>query len=219
MSENTNNPPAPVGQNSLLPAAQPKPAPMVSVQSPQDILTEAVKYLSPAQAERVVGAAAEELIRIGSLQKEGQIDADQLRDKLETVSGVIGEHASNPNVRSNAQINHRGTSGTVTVSFETGRPAQPQPSQEPKIQAKGAYFVATACFGDYDHPTVVSLRRFRDCRLMSNTACRRFVGVYYRYGPGLAAVLERFPPLKGPSRIVLAAIARVCDRRIAYKTE
>jgi len=50
----------------------------------------------------------------------------------------------------------------------------------------GACFIATAVYGDYDHPQVRELRSFRDQVLMRSTAGRRFVRWYYRVGPGMA---------------------------------
>ena len=48
----------------------------------------------------------------------------------------------------------------------------------------GACFIATAVYGDYDHPQVRVLRRFRDEVLLKSAAGRRFVRWYYRVGPG-----------------------------------
>ena len=54
-------------------------------------------------------------------------------------------------------------------------------------QADGEYcFVATAAYGDYDHPHVRVLRGFRDEVLMSSEAGRSFVEGYYRHAPGPA---------------------------------
>jgi len=49
----------------------------------------------------------------------------------------------------------------------------------------GACFIATAVYGDYDHPQVRELRVFRDQVLMKSPARRRFVCWYYRVGPDL----------------------------------
>ena len=54
----------------------------------------------------------------------------------------------------------------------------------------GACFIATAVYGDYDHPQVRKLRAFRDHVLMKSRAGRRFVHWYYRVGPGLAEWVE-----------------------------
>ena len=56
-------------------------------------------------------------------------------------------------------------------------------------QAGGGCFIATAVYGDYDHPQVRVLRRFRDRVLVKSTAGRRFVRWYYRAGPKMAELL------------------------------
>ena len=53
-------------------------------------------------------------------------------------------------------------------------------------QKKGFCFVATACYGDYDHPDVIAFRRFRDERLLATRAGTRFVRIYYAVSPRLA---------------------------------
>ncbi len=47
-------------------------------------------------------------------------------------------------------------------------------------------FIATAAFGDIDHPTVRILRRFRDEVILKMPFGRVFVAAYYRVGPFLA---------------------------------
>ncbi len=53
--------------------------------------------------------------------------------------------------------------------------------------AKGEYcFVATAAYGDYDHPHVLVLRDFRDQVLLASAPGRAVVNTYYRVGEGPA---------------------------------
>jgi hypothetical protein len=77
----------------------------------------------------------------------------------------------------------------------------------------GGCFIATAAYGDYDHPGVQLLRDFRDRYLSKNRSGRFFAGMYYRYSPCLASlvgkhktigVLARFNlmPLMGMSAVV-----------------
>jgi hypothetical protein len=47
---------------------------------------------------------------------------------------------------------------------------------------KGGCFIATAVFGDYNHPTVVDLRAFRDNWILNRKWGIDFVKWYYRYG-------------------------------------
>ena len=81
-----------------------------------------------------------------------------------------------------------------------------------KVQApqkQGFCFVATACFGDYDHPTVRVLRQFRDRELQRTPFGSEFISLYYRYGRSLASLLDRFPALKPVVRKILKVFAQV----------
>lgn len=53
-------------------------------------------------------------------------------------------------------------------------------------QKKGFCYVATACYGSYDHPDVVVLRRFRDEQLLTTKLGTWFVRTYYALSPRLA---------------------------------
>lgn len=53
-------------------------------------------------------------------------------------------------------------------------------------QSKGGCYIATACYGSYDHPDVRVLRRFRDEHLMTSALGWLFVRFYYKVSPPLA---------------------------------
>jgi hypothetical protein len=57
----------------------------------------------------------------------------------------------------------------------------------------GFCFVATAVYGDYDHPYVKVLRRFRDETLARSEAGRGFISWYYAHSPPWAEWLRRHP--------------------------
>ncbi len=59
------------------------------------------------------------------------------------------------------------------------------------LKGKGGFcFIATATMGDYDHPVVMDLRIFRDKWMLEKSWGRRFVELYYKYGPYLARTIE-----------------------------
>jgi hypothetical protein len=64
-------------------------------------------------------------------------------------------------------------------------------------------FIATTAYGNYDHPDVRQLRRFRDETLRYTAWGRAFIAWYYRYGPTLAEQLEGHHYLKKATRWVL----------------
>ncbi|HEA29696.1 MAG TPA: hypothetical protein ENH91_06835 [Leeuwenhoekiella sp.] len=56
-------------------------------------------------------------------------------------------------------------------------------------QKTGCY-IATMAYGDYDHPQVLELRKFRDDFLNKTILGRNFIKLYYRYSPSLAERLK-----------------------------
>ncbi|MEK7357576.1 MAG: CFI-box-CTERM domain-containing protein, partial [Bdellovibrionota bacterium] len=68
-------------------------------------------------------------------------------------------------------------------------------------------FIATSAF-EYRSPEVEALCRFRDETLKTTAIGRRFVILYYRLSPGIAAFLDRFPVLKAPARAILITFSR-----------
>lgn len=65
-----------------------------------------------------------------------------------------------------------------------------------KPTEKSGCFVATACLGNYDHPVVLDLRRFRDEFLKRKTWGRHFITWYYAKGPIFAKKIVKNTVLK-----------------------
>jgi predicted amidophosphoribosyltransferase len=64
-------------------------------------------------------------------------------------------------------------------------------------------FIATAAYGDYNHPQVIRLRNFRDNYLVTNFLGRSFTKTYYRFSPRLADWLQSRPKAKKVVRSIL----------------
>jgi DNA-directed RNA polymerase subunit RPC12/RpoP len=83
-------------------------------------------------------------------------------------------------------------------------------------EGKSGCFVATACYGNYDHPIVIELRQFRDIFLESSRAGRRFVRWYYKSSPLIANFVAKNGILKILARILIVApvvtIARIITK-------
>jgi len=74
-------------------------------------------------------------------------------------------------------------------------------------ERKAGCFIATACFGDENHPTVIALRLFRDEKLSQSKLGNTFIDWYYRNGPHLAKIVNVFPFLGSPLRLLLRCSA------------
>ena len=51
-------------------------------------------------------------------------------------------------------------------------------------------YIATMAYGDYDHPQVMILRKFRDETLSNTFFGRRFINFYYTTSPHLVKLLK-----------------------------
>lgn len=69
-------------------------------------------------------------------------------------------------------------------------------------------FIATAAYGDYDHPSVQVLRRFRDEKMLVSQLGEHLVALYYRFSPGLSRWLIKHPGLKQAVRKTLEKIVK-----------
>lgn len=70
----------------------------------------------------------------------------------------------------------------------------------------GACFVATAAFETPLAKEIDVLRHFRDQTLRYSLVGRKFISVYYSYGPYIARFINKYPSFKKPIRILIKAM-------------
>ena len=70
----------------------------------------------------------------------------------------------------------------------------------------GGCFIATAAYGSYMDPQVVTLREFRDNVLQKTYLGRKFVVYYYEYSPAIAAIIADNHTLRFIVRVLLTPV-------------
>lgn len=71
-----------------------------------------------------------------------------------------------------------------------------------KVKRKGC-FIATACYGDYNAPEVLVLRRYRDESLEKTLVGKSFIKLYYFFSPTIAKLISNSDFLKRSIRTFL----------------
>lgn len=99
------------------------------------------------------------------------------------------------------------TTVTVDESVSGGSGVTPDSSGASLAGAtSGACFIASAAYGSYLEPEVQVLRDFRDGVLLSNTAGKAFVSLYYMVSPPAADFISRHTGAKLAVRIALTPL-------------
>lgn len=173
---------------------------LAPIQNPNDLLGEALRRISPHKQEQIIGKVAEEVARIQVKREEGKVDHEMAASKVEQASNAATRLGNSGN-QFEVKADHHSEHGSVHVTVRN-KPATLR-------ERLGKCFVATACYGDCSHPTVIVLRRFRDRCLRRSNAGRSFIAWYYRNGPGLAARIEKHALLRATGRVLLAPLARL----------
>jgi hypothetical protein len=169
------------------------------IEHPQDLLGEALKRLPPEKTQEIMSKAADKALEFQIKQKDAQIENAILEQRLE-ISTRAAQRAREAGATFNDNFERRSEDQSTRVNVRVSE-------EPPKRQVSGYCFVATACFGNHQHPTVVALQSFRDAVLLHSIAGRVFVATYYRVGPTLAKTLDRMPVLKPFLRKFLTKLA------------
>lgn len=113
-----------------------------------------------------------------------------------------------PEYRKAIELDPDGEYGRKAMVRHAELAAEGLPDGETKT--KSGCYIATACYGSYDHPDVHVLRRFRDERLSTSTFGRLFVRSYYAISPSLT---RRLSPTSSLGKFIRHAVLEPFVRR------
>ena len=77
-------------------------------------------------------------------------------------------------------------------------------------------FIATAAYGSYMEPHVMTLRQFRDSYLLTNKLGSKIVEIYYKYSPPMADYIAQHGGLRSAVRVGLAPLVGFSSLAINY---
>ena len=151
--------------------------------------------LTPREQEQLRALAAAEGLRTDILLQELRIKTIAARGDIDATIATA-ERLKQAGQNSKITSEHATASGTTRIEIEN---------------KKRPCYVATACYGDVEHPDVVALRRFRDKVLVKSIGGRAFIGVYELLSPPLAA---RLGPRQWVGRMVRRGVLEPLVRRL-----
>lgn len=114
------------------------------------------------------------------------------KDDDEALRSIV---ASNPNITEKIAIRLANDKSSVVRKCIINNPRTPERTRQTLKNSEGC-FIATACYGDYDAPEVIILRRYRDEYLLTNWLGNLFVRFYYAVSPSIARCLEKSDMVK-----------------------
>lgn len=114
------------------------------------------------------------------------------KDDDEALRSIV---ASNPNITEKIAIRLANDKSSVVRKCIINNPRTPERTRQTLKNSEGC-FIATACYGDYDAPEVLVLRKYRDEYLLTNWLGVLFVKFYYAISPAIARCLEKSDMVK-----------------------
>jgi len=132
--------------------------------------------------------------------------------ELGGVAAVIGEAITKPNETPDMlailDILGKHISNIVPAGGQSGR----NKSNASESAGSKACFVATACLGSPEAPTVITLRKYREAVLKQTRIGRYLVQTYYKVSPPFARYLERHDQLRRYVGLLLTRIAQRLEK-------
>jgi hypothetical protein len=166
------------------------------------LIDQSLSRLTESQVQNLVEKAAAEALRLEAKGREQNLDY------------VVGRKVVEDHIDTFDQLDKRGkmTRHAVTTDVKTG-------AGNMRIESKSGAtcFVATAAYGEPNHPDVILLRRFRDEMLHRSETGRRFISWYWRTGPKLARMIIRSPILCRVARSVLKPIVALAKLMLHFR--
>ena len=106
-----------------------------------------------------------------------------------------------------SEVKAKYTSDLQTLENMYNRSNRTTTSSSSSSSSSGCY-IATMIYGDYNHPQVLVLRKFRDDTLAQYSLGRAFIKFYYKHSPRWVTKLE---DKKAINRIIKKALNQVIN--------
>ena len=129
----------------------------------------------------------------------------QIRSKYPEVKATSSTTTSNNKPSTPSPYSKPATTSTTPSYQNTSNSTNTTPQQPAK---KEGCYIATAVYGSYDAPQVMTLRRFRDDTLKNSAFGRWFIRTYYRLSPPVAEKLKN-------AKLINSLVRSLLDKWVA----
>lgn len=122
-------------------------------------------------------------------------------------------NGSFPSKQTTSPIN---TSSAINSNVSFSTKTQKSPIYSGKKEKEGCY-IATMAYGNYNHPKVLILRRYRDTVLLKSTLGQLFVKGYYTVSPHMVVCLKHHRKTNHIIRKILDRVVSNISKNITFK--
>ena len=125
---------------------------------------------------------------VNDAQSEIQYDQEKFTSLPRIISSAVSAMTSIERLDMNYETKERFQTNRTTIRGINDQIKQAVSSRQ--SSSSGGCYIATMAYGDYNHPQVMVLRRFRDKKLANTISGRSFISLYYAISPHLVTLLK-----------------------------
>lgn len=149
---------------------------------------------------------------------DAQSGLEYNRAKLLVLPSIVSDAVSAISLMDSLDMNsqtrrrfseNKATINSINTQLDSVRRQIRSATSSSSSSGSSGCYIATMAYGDYDHPQVMELRKFRDEFLNKSVLGRSFIRLYYKYSPLLVQRLEDKPKANDIIRTLLDQLIKI----------
>lgn len=149
---------------------------------------------------------------------DAQSGLEYNRAKLLVLPSIVSDAVSAISLMDSLDMNsqtrrrfseNKATINSINTQLDSVRRQIRSATSSSSSSGSSGCYIATMAYGDYDHPQVMELRKFRDEFLNKSVLGRIFIRLYYKYSPLLVQRLEDKPKTNDIIRTLLDQLIKI----------
>lgn len=149
---------------------------------------------------------------------DAQSGLEYNRAKLLVLPSIVSDAVSAISLMDSLDMNsqtrrrfseNKATINSINTQLDSVRRQIRSATSSSSSSGSSGCYIATMAYGDYDHPQVMELRKFRDEFLNKSVLGRIFISLYYKYSPLLVQRLKDKPKTNDIIRTLLDQLIKI----------